>query len=117
MSERLAPDARLDDGLLDVTLLRRLSRRRLLRLFPTIYRHDPVYFSRFKLNRSRVRDMPRLSAWLERMLAWPGVSQASDLDHARNGYFGRTGNEVVPYGPVPLTLSPADYARDVWLNR
>lgn len=33
----IAPDARLDDGLFDVTLVRRLSRRRLLRLFPTIY--------------------------------------------------------------------------------
>jgi len=34
----MAPGARLDDGLLDVTLVRRLPRLRLLRLFPTIYR-------------------------------------------------------------------------------
>jgi len=33
----MAPGARLDDGLLDLTLLRRLPRIRLLRLFPTIY--------------------------------------------------------------------------------
>jgi len=33
----IAPDAVLDDGLLDVTVLERLSRPRLLRLFPTIY--------------------------------------------------------------------------------
>ena len=33
----IAPSARLDDGLLDVTLLKRLPRRRLLRLFPSIY--------------------------------------------------------------------------------
>ncbi len=33
----IAPDARIDDGLLDVTLLSRLPRRRLLQLFPTIY--------------------------------------------------------------------------------
>jgi diacylglycerol kinase (ATP) len=33
----IAPEARIDDGLLDVTLLSGLSRRRLLRLFPTIY--------------------------------------------------------------------------------
>jgi diacylglycerol kinase (ATP) len=33
----IAPHARLDDGLLDVTLLRKLPRMRLLRLFPTIY--------------------------------------------------------------------------------
>lgn len=33
----IAPGAALDDGLLDVTILGCLSRRRLLRLFPTIY--------------------------------------------------------------------------------
>ncbi len=33
----IAPGAVIDDGLLDVTLLRRLPRHRLLRLFPTIY--------------------------------------------------------------------------------
>ena len=34
----MAPDAKADDGLLDVTVVRRLPRHRLLRLFPTIYR-------------------------------------------------------------------------------
>jgi diacylglycerol kinase (ATP) len=33
----MAPAARLDDGLLDITVVRRLSRLRLLRLFSTIY--------------------------------------------------------------------------------
>jgi len=33
----IAPSARLDDGLLDVTILENLPRRRLLRLFPSIY--------------------------------------------------------------------------------
>jgi len=33
----IAPGASMDDGLLDVTLLRKLPRLRLLRLFPTIY--------------------------------------------------------------------------------
>ncbi|GAB5519271.1 MAG: diacylglycerol kinase [Rhodothermales bacterium] len=33
----IAPDARFDDGLLDVILLNRVSRTRLLRLFPTIF--------------------------------------------------------------------------------
>ena len=30
---------------------------------------------------------------------------------------GRTGNEVVPAGPVPLTLSRKYFSDDVWLNR
>jgi len=33
----IAPDAVIDDGLLDVTILRKLKRSRLLKLFPTIY--------------------------------------------------------------------------------
>jgi len=33
----IAPEAQIDDGLLDVTILRNLKRSRLLRLFPTIY--------------------------------------------------------------------------------
>lgn len=33
----IAPDAVIDDGFLDVTILENLSRRRILKLFPTIY--------------------------------------------------------------------------------
>lgn len=88
-----------------------------LRLFPTLFRHDAVYYARFKLNRAKLADYPGLSDWLSRMLEVPGVEVASNLDHARNGYFGRTGNEIVPAGPVPLGLSPSDFSRDVWLNR
>ena len=88
-----------------------------LRLFPTVYRHDPIYFTRFRLNLRRIADYPRLSDWLARMMQVPGVAEASNLDPARTGYFGRTGNGIVPYGPVPLTLSPADFSEAVWLNR
>jgi len=85
-----------------------------LRLFPTIFRHDAVYYSRFRLNRSRIRDHRQLSSWLRRMSKWPGVAEASNLDHARNGYFGRTGNGIVPAGPIPLGLSPKDFSAAAW---
>jgi len=87
-----------------------------LRLFPTVYRHDAVYFARFKLNLRRISDYPRLSDWLKRMLDVPGVSESSNMDHARNGYFGRTGNEIVPAGPIPLGLSRSSFSDEVWLN-
>ena len=40
----MAPDAVLDDGLLDVTLLGKLSRLRLLHLFPSIYKGHHVRY-------------------------------------------------------------------------
>lgn len=40
----IAPQARPDDGLLDITLLHKLSRWRLLRLFPTIYKGNHLKF-------------------------------------------------------------------------
>ena len=40
----IAPDAIIDDGLLDVTILEKLSRRRILQLFPTIYKGRHVEY-------------------------------------------------------------------------
>ena len=44
----MAPDAVLDDGLLDVTLLGKMSRFRLLRLFPSIYKGHHVRYEEIK---------------------------------------------------------------------
>ena len=54
----IAPDAVIDDGLLDVTLLKDLPRSRLLKLFPTIYsgRHvDYEEVSTFKAARINIQ--------------------------------------------------------------
>lgn len=40
----IAPSASIDDGLLDITCVRRLSRLRLLRLFPTVFRGEHVEY-------------------------------------------------------------------------
>lgn len=40
----MAPDAELDDGLLDVTLLNKVSRFKILRLFPTIFKGTHTQF-------------------------------------------------------------------------
>jgi YegS/Rv2252/BmrU family lipid kinase len=40
----MAPAARIDDGLLDVTLVGRISRRRLLKLFPTVFRGEHIQY-------------------------------------------------------------------------
>ncbi len=49
----IAPGAKLDDGLLDVTLLRSLPRLRLLRLFPTIYSGRHVDFDEVSTYQAR----------------------------------------------------------------
>ncbi|WP_136441870.1 glutathione S-transferase C-terminal domain-containing protein [Pacificoceanicola onchidii] len=81
-----------------------------LRLFPTLYRHDPVYYVRMKLNGARILDYPHLWRWLCRVYALPGVAQAGSLIHCRQGYFGRSWNGVVPSGPLLPMPYPEAYA-------
>jgi len=79
-----------------------------LRLFPTLYRHDPVYYVRMKLNGARILDYPHLWRWLCRVYALPGVAMSNSLVHCRQGYFGRSWNNVVPLGPLsPMTYPEA----------
>ena len=80
-----------------------------LRLFPTLYRHDPVYYLRMKLNGARMLDYPHLWRWLCRVHALPGVADAGSLVHCRQGYFGRSWNGVIPLGPLKPMAYPEAY--------
>ncbi|MEM6954904.1 MAG: glutathione S-transferase C-terminal domain-containing protein [Myxococcota bacterium] len=80
-----------------------------LRLFPTLYRHDPVYYVRMKLNGARILDYPHLWRWLCRVHAMPGVAESGSLIHCRQGYFGRSWNGVVPLGPFHPKPYPEAY--------
>ncbi len=80
-----------------------------LRLFPTLYRHDPVYYLRMKLNAARVLDYPHLWRWLCRVYALDGAKDSSALAHCRQGYFGRSWNGVVPVGPLKPMPYPQAY--------
>ena len=81
-----------------------------LRLFPTLYRHDPVYYVRMKLNGAKILDYPHLWRWLCRVYALPGVADSNSLVHCRQGYFGRSWNNVVPLGPFHPMPYPQAYA-------
>ncbi|SDW43452.1 glutathione S-transferase C-terminal domain-containing protein [Roseicitreum antarcticum] len=81
-----------------------------LRLFPTLYRHDPVYYVRMKLNGARILDYPHLWHWLCRVYAMPGTAGSGSLIHCRQGYFGRSWNGVVPLGPLKPMRYPEAYA-------
>jgi len=80
-----------------------------LRLFPTLYRHDPVYYVRMKLNGARILDYPNLWRWLCRVYALPGVAESGSLVHCRQGYFGRSWNNVIPHGPLLPMPYPLAY--------
>lgn len=49
----IAPGAEMDDGLLDVTLLQKLGRLRLLRLFPTVYSGRHVEYPEIQVLRGK----------------------------------------------------------------
>lgn len=80
-----------------------------LRLFPTIFRHDPIYFVRMKLNGARILDYPHLWRWLCRVYALPGVARSISLDHCRQGNFGRSWNNTIPLGPFRPMPYPDAY--------
>lgn len=80
-----------------------------LRLFPTLYRHDPIYYVRMKLNGARVLDYPHLWRWLCRVYAMDGVIDSCSLLHCRQGYFGRTWNRTIPAGPLKPMSYPEAY--------
>ena len=74
-----------------------------LRLFPVLFRHDPVYYNRMKLNKHYLYEYPCLWRWMNDMMLLQGmqgeVSNAGYLQHCKQGYFGRTGNGTIPIGP------------------
>ena len=80
-----------------------------LRLFLTLYRHDPVYYVWMKLNGARILDYPHLWRWLCRVYALPGVAESNSLVHCRQGYFGRSWNNVVSLGPLRPMPYPQAY--------
>lgn len=80
-----------------------------LRLFPTLYRHDPVYVLRMKLNGARILDYPHLWRWLCRVYALPSVAESNSLVHCRQGYFGRSWNTTIPLGPTYPMCYPEAY--------
>jgi len=49
----IAPDAKLDDGLLDVLLLTDISRLKILRLFPSIYSGKHIHYPEVSIQRAK----------------------------------------------------------------
>lgn len=73
-----------------------------IRAFVTLVRFDAAYHGIFKCNLRRIKDYPHLQAFLERVLALPGVAETVSIDHIKQGYYSiktLNPNGIVPRGP------------------
>ncbi|NBZ88594.1 glutathione S-transferase family protein [Stagnihabitans tardus] len=73
-----------------------------IRTFVTAVRFDVAYHGIFKCNLRRFADHPRLQAWMERVLALPGVAETVNLSHIKRGYYSiktLNPNGILPKGP------------------
>ncbi|MEO0881997.1 MAG: glutathione S-transferase family protein [Pseudomonadota bacterium] len=73
------------------------------RLFPTLFRFDPVYVGHFKCNLRRLVDYPNLWAYTRDLYQWPGMSDTVNLSHAKDHYYQShqtiNPHRIVPIGP------------------
>jgi putative glutathione S-transferase len=103
----------------------RLSRQRYLtgatrteadwRLFTTLVRFDPVYFSHFKCNLKRIVDYPNLSGYVRDLYQQPGIAATVNLQHIKRHYYEShesiNPRRIVPRGPLLDYSLPHDRAR------
>ena len=69
------------------------------RLFPTLVRFDPAYFSVFRCNKKRIADYPNLSRYLAELYRMPGIAATVKPRHYVIGYWSI--KKVNPSGIIP----------------
>ncbi|MEE1673746.1 glutathione S-transferase C-terminal domain-containing protein [Agarivorans aestuarii] len=76
-----------------------------IRTFVTLIRFDLAYYGLFKTNRKQIADYPLLSAYMQRILALPGVAETVNVDHITRGYYSIKAlnpSGVRPIGPAHI---------------
>lgn len=76
-----------------------------IRLFVTLVRFDAAYHGLFKCNRNTLQAMPRLHAYMHRILKLDGIDSTVNLDHIKAGYYSIKAlnpSGIVPAGPGAL---------------
>lgn len=79
------------------------------RLFPTLVRFDPAYFSVFRCNRQRIADFPNLSRYTGELYRFPGVAATVKPRYYVIGYWSV--KKVNPSGIIPKG-TPAPYLEE-----
>jgi putative glutathione S-transferase len=69
------------------------------RLFPTLVRFDPAYFSVFRCNKKRIADYPNLSRYLGELYRTPGIAATVNPRSYVVGYWSI--KKVNPSGIIP----------------
>jgi putative glutathione S-transferase len=74
-----------------------------VRLYPTLFRFDTVYYPLFNCNVRRIRDYPNLGPYLQDLYQSPGVATTGDLTAVKQEYFGNlfplNPGGIIPLGP------------------
>ena len=73
------------------------------RLFSTLLRFDIVYYGLFKCNKQHIYEYPNLWNFTLELYQYPGISEVTDLDHIKRGYYANMQRldvkGFVPKGP------------------
>ncbi|MEE8435723.1 MAG: glutathione S-transferase C-terminal domain-containing protein [bacterium] len=85
-----------------------------VRLFPTLVRFDPVYYSHFKCNLRRIADYPNLSNYLRDQYQLPQFGSTVNIEQYKRGYYGNSPrlnpSGIIPLGPELHLDAPHDRA-------
>ena len=71
-----------------------------VRLFTTLVRFDPVYFTHFKCNQRRIVEYPNTWGYVRDIYQLPGVAETVNMEHIKHHYFV-SHRQINPFGIVP----------------
>lgn len=87
-----------------------------IRLWVTLIRFDPVYYSHFKCSRNTIAEMPHLRGFTQELFQLPGFGDTTDFTEIKQHYFivhkEISPTQVVPVGPdMAWVAEPHDRER------
>jgi glutathionyl-hydroquinone reductase len=79
------------------------------RLFPTLVRFDPVYYTHFRCNGRRLVDHPNLWGYARELYQRPGIADTVAMDQIREHYYtthdSLNPKRIIPRGPLDLDFT------------